>query len=115
MCAICSDGSGNGHRLKNISPVRHQGEHFNPRLTRGNIRGFRGSTCHRKSGYDLQKKITIYIKIKLIIITMLQPSRANPGDPASIGIWRRRRVQRVVRLAKQIAKGSHGILSRLLG
>ena len=46
---------------------------------------------------------------------MLQPSRAKPGDPASIGIWRRRRVQRVVRLAKQIAKGSHGILSRLLG
>ena len=59
MCAICSDGSGNGHMLTNIGPVRHQGEHFNPRLTRGNIRGFRGSTCHRKSGYDLQKKITI--------------------------------------------------------
>ena len=30
LCAIYSDGSGNGHRLKNIGPVRHQGEHFNP-------------------------------------------------------------------------------------
>ena len=33
LCAIYSDGSGNGHRLKNIGPVRHQGKHFNPRLT----------------------------------------------------------------------------------
>ena len=65
MCAICSDGSGNGHRLKNIDPVRHRGEHFNPRLTGGNIRGFKGSTFHRKSGYDLQKKITIIYKKKL--------------------------------------------------
>ena len=63
--AICSDGSGNGHMLKNIGPVRHQGEHFNPMLTRGNIIGFRGSTCHRKSGYDLQNFFTIYTKIKL--------------------------------------------------
>ena len=75
MCAICSDGSGNGHRLKNIGRVRHRREHFNPRLTGGNIRGFKGSTFHRKSGYDLQKKI------KLINITMLQPSRAKPGNP----------------------------------
>ena len=42
VCAICSDGSGNGHRLKNIGPVRHRREHFNPRLTGGNIRGFKG-------------------------------------------------------------------------
>ena len=61
MCAICSDTSGNGHRLKNIGPVRHRMEHFNPRLTGGNIRGFKGSTCHRKSGYDLQKKITMIL------------------------------------------------------
>ena len=82
MCAICSDGSGNGHRLKNIGPVRHRREHFNLRLTGGNIRGFKGSTFHRKSGYDLQKKITIiYKKKKLINITMLQPSRAKPGNP----------------------------------
>ena len=82
MCAICSGGSGNGHRLKNIGPVRHRREHFNPRLTGGNIRGFKGSTFHRKSGYDLQKKITIiYKKIKLINIPMLQPSRAKPGNP----------------------------------
>ena len=81
-CAPCSDGSGNGHRLKNIGPVRHRREHFNPRLTGGNIRGFKGSTFHRKSGYDLPKKITIiYNKIKLINITMLQPSRAKPGNP----------------------------------
>ena len=33
LCAIYSDGSGNGHRLKKIGPVRHQGKHFNPRLT----------------------------------------------------------------------------------
>ena len=65
MCAICSDGSGNGHRLKNIGPVRHRREHFNPRLTGGNIRGFKESTFHRKSGYDLQKKITIIYKKKL--------------------------------------------------
>ena len=61
---ICSDGSGNGHRLKNIGPVRHRREHFNPRLTGGNIRGFKGSTFHRKSEYDLQKKITIIYKKK---------------------------------------------------
>ena len=61
-CApLCSDGSGNGHWLKNSGPVRHQGGHFNPRLTRGNIRGFKGSTCHRKSGYDLQKNL-LYIQ-----------------------------------------------------
>ena len=104
MCAICSDGSGNGHRLKNIGPVRYRREHFNPRLTGGNIRGFKGSTFHRKSGYDLQKKITIiYKKIKLINITMMQPSRAKPTrliQSSSTGIWRRRRVQRVARLAK---------------
>ncbi len=27
---IYADGSGNGHRLKNIGPVRYQGKHFNP-------------------------------------------------------------------------------------
>ena len=55
---------------------------FNPRLTGGNIIDFKGSTFHRKSGYDLQKKITIiYKKKKLINITMLQPSRAKPGNP----------------------------------
>ena len=52
LWAIYSVGSVNGHRLKNIGPVRHQGEHFNPRLIRGNIWGIRGSTFHRKSGYD---------------------------------------------------------------
>ena len=82
MCAICSDGSGNGHRLNNIGPVRHRREHFNPRLTGGNIRGLEGSTFPRKSGYDLQKKITIiYLIFFLINITMLQPSRAKPGNP----------------------------------
>ena len=25
-----ADGSGNGHRMKNIGPVRYQGKHFNP-------------------------------------------------------------------------------------
>ena len=50
--------------LKNIGPVRHRREHFNPRLTGGNIRGFKGSTFHRNSGYDLQKKITIIYKKK---------------------------------------------------
>ena len=30
-CAhIYADGSGNGHRLKNIGPVIHQAQHFNP-------------------------------------------------------------------------------------
>ena len=78
VCAICSDGSGNGHRLKNIGPVRHRREHFNLRLTGGNIRGFKGSTFHRKCGYKNYYNIK---KIKLINITMLQPSRAKPGNP----------------------------------
>ena len=91
----------NGHMLKNIGPVRHQGEHFNPRLIRGNIWGFRGSTFHRKSGYmiDLQKQITFCIhKLNSFIdITMLQLSRAKPCNQ---DIWRRRRVLGVVLLAK---------------
>ena len=45
-----TDGSGNGHKLKNIGPMRHQG------LNRGNIWGFRQSTFHQMSGYDLQEK-----------------------------------------------------------
>ena len=63
LWAIYSDGSVNGHRLKNIGPVRHQGEHFNPRLIRGNIWGFGGSTFNRKSGYmiDLQKQNYIFL------------------------------------------------------
>ena len=84
MCAIHSDGSGNGHMLENIGPVRHQGTHVNPRLTGGNIRGFRGSTFHRKSGYDLQEKNYYLQKLNsLIDIAMLQLSRAKPGNPAS--------------------------------
>ena len=84
--------------------MRHQGENFNPRLTGGNIWRFRGSTFHQKSGYDLQKKINCFYthKKSLIDITMLQLSRAKLGNPASIGIWRWCRVQRVVRLAKQL-------------
>ena len=66
LCAIYSDGSGNGHMLKNIGPVRHQGENFNPRLTGGNIWRFRGSTFHQKSGYDLQKKINCFYTNKKI-------------------------------------------------
>ena len=37
-------------------PVRHQRVHFNPGLSMGNSCGFRRSTFHQKSGYDLQKK-----------------------------------------------------------
>ena len=35
-----ADGSGNGHRLNNIGPVRYQGKHFNQGLSRSNILGF---------------------------------------------------------------------------
>ena len=66
LCAIHSDGSGNGYMLENIGPVIYQGTHVNPRLTGGNIRGFRGSTFHRKSGYDLQEKKLLFTKIKFI-------------------------------------------------
>ena len=41
------------------------GEHVNLRLTGGNIWGIRGSTFHRKSGYDMQK-IFFFTKIKFI-------------------------------------------------
>ena len=44
-------------RVKNIGPVRHQRGHFNPRLSRGNIWGFRESMFHQKSGYDMKKKL----------------------------------------------------------
>ena len=59
LCAIYSDGSGNGHMLKTNWPSETQGGAFFPRLIGGNIRGFRGSTFHQKSGYDMHKKIKL--------------------------------------------------------
>ena len=46
--------------------MRHQGEHFDAGLSRGNVLGLRGSTFHQKSGecHDLQRK---QIKINLLI------------------------------------------------
>ena len=84
MCAIHSDGSGNGHMLENIGPVRHQGTHVNPRLTGAILEVLGGQhfiesldmIC-RKKNYYLQKLNS------LIDIAMLQLSRAKPGNPAS--------------------------------
>ena len=38
--------------------MRHQGEHFDAGLSRGNVLGFKGSTFNQKSGecHDLQRK-----------------------------------------------------------
>ena len=48
--------------------MRHQGEHFDVGLSRGNVLGFKGSTFHRMSGecHNLQRKqIKInFLKIK---------------------------------------------------
>ena len=67
------------HRLKNIGPVRHNRGHFNQ-----NICGFRESTFHRKSGYDLNFFLQFLANNSLIDITniaMLQLSRAKPSNP----------------------------------
>ena len=37
-----ADESGNGHMLNKLAPMRHQGEHFDIGLSRGNFWGFSG-------------------------------------------------------------------------
>ena len=63
--------------------MRHQGEHFNPRLIRGNICGFRGQHfIESLDMIDLQKQNYIFIQQlnSFIDITTLQLSRAKPGN-----------------------------------
>ena len=75
FCTYNAGESGNGHRLKKIGPMRHQGEHFDAGLSRGNVLGFKpGSTFHQKSGecHDLQRK-----QIKIIFLKIKCTNRHN--------------------------------------
>ena len=59
FCTYNADESGNEHRLEQIGPMRHQREHFDPGLSRGNFGGFRGGSIFiQKSGdcHDIQRK-----------------------------------------------------------
>ena len=49
FCTYNADESGNEHRLEQIGPMRHQREHFDPGLSRGNFGGFRGGQYLFKS------------------------------------------------------------------
>ena len=57
--------------------MRHQGEHFEAGLSRGNVLGFKGGQHFIKSLGNAT------ISKELIDIIMLQRSRAKPGNPAS--------------------------------
>ena len=48
FCTYNADESGNGHRMNKIGPMRHQGEHFDLGLSRGNFWGFRGVNISSK-------------------------------------------------------------------
>ena len=48
FCTFNADESGNGHRLEQIGPMRHQGDLFDVGLSRGNFLGFRGVNISSK-------------------------------------------------------------------
>ena len=77
-----ADSSGNGHRLKQISPVRHQGKHFDSGLSRGNILGFLGLIFIN----NVENAMICREKIKCTNIIILELTRAKPGNPASSSI-----------------------------
>ena len=54
--------------------MRHQREHFDPGLSRGNVLGFKGSTFPQKSGecHDLQRK-----QIKINVLKIKCTNRQN--------------------------------------
>ena len=56
---------GNGHRLKNIGPVRHHGKHFNPRLTGAILEVLGGQHFIEILDMICRKKL-LYTKIKFI-------------------------------------------------